>query len=219
MVRSGLRSMHQSAEREQRHQHDVERQHVEVERLELQDQPLEDRLDRIVDQAGDIELVDDLRLVPALRDEADRGDIDDEQQNVRDVELPDALQEPRRADQEAALQHDLGVHKRGGVAGDEDEQVRGVAEAVVADRQPVHDVVRNVIEEDPPVGDSPEQIEAKVAAAGRQNGLDAHDNGPIERRSNGREAHITPLPNIVRAGRTEYTESTGGGFHSIIAGR
>src|SRR5204863_2029408 len=126
--------------------------------------PLEVRLDRIVDQACNVELVDQFRLVIALRQKADGCDVDDEQENVRDVELPHALEQLGGADQEAALEHHLRVDEGGGVAGDEDEQVGCVAEAVIARRHPGDDVMRNVVKEDRPVGDTPEQVQAQIAA-------------------------------------------------------
>jgi hypothetical protein len=91
---------------------------------------------------------------------------------VRDIELPHPLHQLCCADQEAALQHHLRVDERCGVAGDEDEQVGRVAEAVVAGRHPGDDVVRNVVEEDRPVGDPAKQVQAQIAATGRENGLD-----------------------------------------------
>ena len=46
-----------------------------------------------------------------------------------DIELPDALGQPGGADDEAAVQHHPGIDEGGGVAGNEHEQVGGVAEA------------------------------------------------------------------------------------------
>ncbi len=64
--------------REQAHQHDVERQHVEIDGLELQEQSLPQGFGRIVDQARDVEVVDQLGIAEAQRQIADRGDIDHE---------------------------------------------------------------------------------------------------------------------------------------------
>ncbi len=128
--------------REQAHQHDVERQHVEVDRLELQEQALPQRFGGVVDQADDVELVDQLGIAEPQCEIADRGDIDHEQDDMGDIELPDPLGQPGGADDEAAFQHHPGIDERGGIAGDEDEQVGGVAEPVIAGGDPVHDVVR-----------------------------------------------------------------------------
>ncbi len=169
--------MHHSTNGKNSHQHDVERQHVEVGRLELEDQPLEDRLDRIVVQARDIEFVQQRRLIVALGRPADRRDVDDEQQHVCDIELPDPLQQLHRADDESALEHHLRVDESGGIPGDEHEQVRGIAEAVVPRRHPGDEVVRNVIEVDRPVGNAAKQVEPKIAAGGRKDRVDgAHVN-------------------------------------------
>ena len=51
--------------------------------------------------------------------------------------------------------------------GDEDEDVGCVAEAVVPRCEPRNGVIGNVVQEDRPVGEPPEQIEAQIPAAGR----------------------------------------------------
>ena len=91
-----------------------------------------------------------------------------------DIELPDALGQPRGADDEAAVQHHPGIDKGGGIAGDENEQVGGVAEAVIAGRDPVHDVVGNMIQIDRPVRDPAKQVEPEVASFFGQGGVDFH---------------------------------------------
>src|SRR5262249_23416372 len=101
----GLAQHAPECEREHRHEHDIERQHVEVQWLELQHQAFEDGLDRIVDQARNLEFVYELRDVAALGDEADVRDIDNEKQDVRDIEWPDALQQLGCDDHEFPLQH------------------------------------------------------------------------------------------------------------------
>ena len=58
----------------------------------------------------------------------DRDRVDHEQHDIGGVELPGALEEPGRPDDEAALQHHPGVDDRRGIAGYEDEHVRGAAE-------------------------------------------------------------------------------------------
>ena len=59
MVQFGLAQHDPQHRREQPHQHDVERQHVEIDRLELQEQALPQRLGRVVDEACDVELADE----------------------------------------------------------------------------------------------------------------------------------------------------------------
>lgn len=56
------------------------------------------------------------------------------------------------------------VGQRAGHARDEHEYFRGIAEAVVARRQPASDIVGNMIEKDPPQGDPAADIDAQVAA-------------------------------------------------------
>ena len=69
------------------------------------------------------------RILEARRDVGDLGDVDREQENVRDVDLPRPLQDARAGDDEAALEHGAAVDEGRGVAGYEDEDFGRVAEA------------------------------------------------------------------------------------------
>src|SRR6185437_10631764 len=133
--------------REKSHQHDVKRKHVEVDRLEFQQQPLAQCLDGAIDEARHVELVDDLRIAVTLRDVADRNDVDDEQDDVRDIELPDPFGQAGAAHDEAAFDHHPRVDERGGISRNENEQIGGVAETVIPGGDPVHDVVGNMVQE------------------------------------------------------------------------
>ena len=64
---------------------------------------------------------------------------------------------------ETALAHGAAVDEGRGVAGNENEDLGGVAEAVIADGEPVDDVAGNVVEKDQPQRDAAEQIEPQVA--------------------------------------------------------
>ena len=57
---------------------------------------------------------------------------------------------------------DRAVDVAGEIAGNEHEEFGGIAEAVIAQRQPGHDVVGDVIEEDHPQAEAAEEIEPKV---------------------------------------------------------
>jgi len=159
-----LAQHHPQHRREQPHQHDIERQHVEIDRLELEEQALPQRLGGVVDQADHVELVDQFGIAKAQRQIADRGDVDHEQDDMGDIELPDALGQPGGADDEAAVQHHPRIDEGGGVSGNENEQVGGVAEPVIAGGDPVHDIVWNVIQIDRPVRDPAKQVEPEVAS-------------------------------------------------------
>ena len=91
-----------------------------------------------------------------------------------DVELPDALGEAGGADDKAALQHHPGIDERRGVPRNEDEQIRGIAEAVIPGCDPVHDVVGDVIQVDRPVRDAAKQIEPEIASLFGQYCVDFH---------------------------------------------
>ena len=95
--------------------------------------------------------------------------IDGEQEHVRDIDLPGALQDAGARDDEAALAHRAAVDEGRGIAGDEDEDLGRVAEAVIADGEPGDDVVRDMVEEDQPEREPAEQVEPQVAS-GRGHG-------------------------------------------------
>ena len=65
---------------------------------------------------------------------------------------------------DAAVVHLAAVDERRRVAGDEDEDLGRVAEAVIADGDPAHDVRRDVVEKDQPQREPAKQVEAEVAA-------------------------------------------------------
>jgi hypothetical protein len=105
---------------------------------------------------------------------------------VGDVDLPDAAQDARAGDHEAALAHFPAVDEGRGVAGDENEDLGRVAEAVVANGDPGDEIGRDVIEKDQPQREATEQIEPQIAFGGNHRGLDgcrsflhaAHCSGP-----------------------------------------
>src|SRR5205085_7256842 len=108
--------------------------------------------------ARHIEFVDDVDILEAVGDIADRNDIDHEQDDVSDVELPHALEQPGGADDKTALDHHPGIDERRRVPGNKDEQVRGVTKTVIAGGDPVHHIVRDVVEKDRPVRDAAKQV-------------------------------------------------------------
>jgi len=91
-----------------------------------------------------------VRVIP-LRKISDFGEVDHEEEDVGDIDLPDTLQEPRRADDKPTFEHHPRKDKSDSVAGNEDEEIRCVAKAVVPRRHPVHDVVGDMVQKDSPI--------------------------------------------------------------------
>ena len=67
-----------------------------------------------------------------------------------------------------AAAHNRTVDEAGKIAGNEHEEFGRIAEAVIAQRQPGDDVVRNVIEENHPQPDAAEEIEPEVTLDGNR---------------------------------------------------
>ena len=153
-------------QRKEGHQRDEQLQCIEIEGLRLQQQPMHQRLRRVIDQAGDVVFVDDFGRGILCGDVADHVDIDDEQHDVGSVELPEAPEDSRRRHHEPAFACHSSEVERSGVACDEHEEIGGAAEAEIADRQQIDDVVRDMVEENEPVCDPARQSDPAIARAG-----------------------------------------------------
>jgi hypothetical protein len=81
----------------------------------------------------------------------------------RGVNLPDPLQDARRRDHEAGFKHRATVNKRRRIARDENRNLGGVAESIIADREPGQEIGRYVIDEDQLQRKSPEQVEPQFS--------------------------------------------------------
>ena len=146
----GFRPSHQQPDhrREHRQKYKVHRQRIQIERLVRQQQHLQRHDAGLLQETCDVGLIEEMR--PIAGDDDDQSDIEHEQQNLRGIKLksppPDR---DSRAEELASADH-LTVEIGIGISGNENEYLRGVAEAVVADREPADDIRRNVIEEDQP---------------------------------------------------------------------
>ena len=90
--------------------------------------------------------------------------IDHENEDMRDIDCQARLRMRALGDDEAALAHGAAVDEGRRVAGDEDEDLGRVGEAVIADRDPVDDVRRNMVEEDQPKREAAKQVQPQVAS-------------------------------------------------------
>jgi hypothetical protein len=72
------------------------------------------------------------------------------QHDVGDIHLPDARPQPLDGREKIPGANDRTIDVAGQITGNEHEELGGVAEAVIAQRQPGNEVVRNVIEENHP---------------------------------------------------------------------
>jgi hypothetical protein len=143
-------------------QHDIERQHIEIDRLELQHQGLPDHHVGPLEKQIDVVLIAVHRVVEAPRGARDLRNEKQKQENMGDVELPGALQQALGGGEELPAGHRRTVDEAGGVSGNEHKELGGVAEAKIAQRQPADDVVGNVIEENHPLSDAPHQIKPQI---------------------------------------------------------
>jgi hypothetical protein len=83
-------------------------------------------------QGGNVISVDEIRRIERVRQEMDRSQVDRQQQNVGDIDLPYAPHDPRRSENETALARSPGIDDTRRIAGNEDKQVGTVAEAVLS---------------------------------------------------------------------------------------
>src|SRR5262249_61839180 len=105
---------------------------------------MDDRHLRLFEKVENIHLFGIERILETGGDIGNFGKIDREQEYVGDVDLPDPPQDMRARDHEAAFAHLLAVDESGGVTGEQDESLVGVAEAVIAAFDPNHPVRRTM---------------------------------------------------------------------------
>ncbi len=133
--------------------------------LNFNNKRLKDRDVGLLEEIEDIHFLGVERVVERRRDIGDLRHEDRKQKDVRHVDLPGTPQHARAGDDDAALAHGAAIDESRGVAGNEDEDLGRVGKAVIADGEPVHDVLRNVVEKNQPQRDAAEQIEPQVALA------------------------------------------------------
>ncbi len=158
-------------QRQEKHQHDIERQHVHVDGTKSQQQRLDDGDVRLLEKIHDSHFFRIQRVLETGGDVGNLREEDREQKHVRDINLPDPPQDARGRHHETGLEHRAAVNERRGIARDENEDLGGVAESVIADREPGQKVGRQVVDEDQPQRQPTKQIEPQfaLAADGKRN--------------------------------------------------
>src|SRR6516225_8928906 len=86
--------------------------------------------------------------------EVNQNGASERQQQKCDINIPTSPQRPANHSGPALVAPCLAVGQRTGYARDEHKYFRGIAEAVVPQRQPTSDVVRNMIKKDAPQCDA-----------------------------------------------------------------
>ena len=94
----------------------------------LQQQRLDDGDVRLLEEIHDPHFFGIERVLETGGDVGDFGEEDREQKHMRDIDLPDPPQDARGRHHEAGLAHGAAIDERRGVAGDENEDLGGVAE-------------------------------------------------------------------------------------------
>ena len=95
---------------------------------------MDQRQGRIFEIAGDAHLFAEQRVVEHPRRIGHLGGECEEQEHVGDVQRPAAMQHFGGGEREAPIQENAGIDQRRGVAGDEDEDLGGVAQTIVPQR-------------------------------------------------------------------------------------
>jgi hypothetical protein len=131
-----------------------------------------------VEEVGSQELLGVERAVQRSHRVRNRRHEDHEQEDVRDVELPDAMADADGRDEEALALHAPAVHHPGGVAGDQDEHLGRVTEHDRLQRELRQEVVGEVVEEYAEQGEAAEEVQAQVTP--RLGHRDLLRAGPVE---------------------------------------
>src|SRR5207253_10437671 len=85
-------------------------------------------------------------------------------QHKYDINDPASLQRPADHSSPALAAPCLAVGQHAGYARDEHKYFRGIAEAVVPQRQPASDIVGNMVKKDEPQRDAPAGVYSQVTA-------------------------------------------------------
>jgi hypothetical protein len=124
----------------------MEREHVQIDRLVCEKQRVFQRLERAFAECGDVELIGVVGIAEDVRYPDDHADIDKQDGKVGCIELEYPLQDPHGRGCIAFLAHDPEENQGDRVSGDEDEQVGGVAEAIIPHGHPAQYFVRGVVD-------------------------------------------------------------------------
>src|ERR1700704_4525061 len=98
-----------------------------------------------------------------MRDIRDLGEINRQQEHMRDIDLPRTFENACGGNDETVLLHGTAIDESCRVARDEDEYLRRVTEAVIAYGDPADRVGWNVVKKDQPKRDATEQIKPEIA--------------------------------------------------------
>ena len=137
-----------------------DRQHVGIDRTVLQDRRVRERRARMVQQNARIALVSKT----AAACEVNQDGAGEREQQKCDINVPASPQRPADHSGPTLAAPCLAVGQRAGYARDEHEYFRGIAEAVVPQRQPTSDVVGDMVKKDAPQRDASAGIYSQVAA-------------------------------------------------------
>src|ERR1700684_1336604 len=114
------------------------------------------------EKISDVELILVHRIGEFPARASDLRRKEQKQQDVGDVQVPSPHQQPLGGSEKVAGLNNWTVDVARQITGNKHEEFGGVAEPIIAKRQPSDHVVRNVIEEDHPKTEAAEEIEPKV---------------------------------------------------------
>ena len=126
----------------------------------MQHQRVSERCARLFQQNARIALISK----SAAACEVNQNGAGDREQQKRDINIPASAQRSADHPRPALAAPCIAVGQRTGYAGDEHEYFRGIAEAVVPQRQPTSDAVGNVVKKNPPQRDASAGIYSQVTA-------------------------------------------------------
>ena len=128
-------------------QHDEHRQYVGIDGRVLQSRDVHQGCTRIFKKEPCVGLVE---TEAAATSTPDQNEIGDHEQQKSGVDFDAAAQAPRHDRLPALFAQGTAIGEHAGVAGHEHKDFRGIAEAVVAKRQPCERVTGNMVNKDEP---------------------------------------------------------------------
>src|SRR6185503_9667897 len=132
--------------REDEHQHEIKRQHINIGWQEAELQRLDQDHVRLLKEFENAEFFRIERILETARYVDDLREVKDQQKYECDIDLPGAFEDACSADDEATLAHDAAIDEGGCVPRYENEDFRSVAEAEIPYREPGDEVRRHMVE-------------------------------------------------------------------------
>src|SRR6516164_5939078 len=125
---------------------------------------------RLLEKIADPHLVVVHRVVESRHRVRHFGDEDHEEENVSDIELPGAAQDPRRGVERTLQLERAAINQSGCVTGDEDKDFRCIVELNRLNSKVAEDVLWNMVDKYKDQSETTKEVETEIARLSSRHG-------------------------------------------------